>query len=451
MPAPARPRSLVRVYARWLAGFFITVELVTVAAVLWFVMLPMAQRAADDLAGLMVLSAQTWVELPPQTRPVFESELASTHQIGLRPDMQPAPDTGLRHGFYIRFLELAFERRLGREAFFQHAPTGDGRDWLWIAIPAGGRSIGVGFDSGRMQTNPIGALAFALGVGTLLIAMMAWWLARRIAQPVARLEDAAARLANGAKPDLLPETGPRELADLARHFNQMAVQVRDLSDARTTLFAGLSHDLRTPLARMRLAIEMLTLEPEPALLQRLELDIDEMNRLIGQLLDIARGLHPEAAQDLELCAWLEARADVHRGAAAAAGATLAVHCARDLRAHAAPGMLARILDNLLGNALRYAPGPVELRGEALPPLAPGEPERLRIAVLDRGPGIPQDQLDAAFRPFHRIAGATHPVAGGFGLGLAIVRQLARANGWSVGLERREGGGLIAWVALPAAA
>lgn len=446
--APVRP-GLVRVYARWLAGFFITIELVTVAAVLWFVMLPMAERAADDLAGLMVLSAQTWVELPPQTRPVFERELTSTHQIGLRPDMQPAPDTGLRHGFYIRFLERAFERRLGREAFFEHEVTADGGQWLWVALPAGERWIGVGFDNRRMQTNPMRALALALGVGTLLITVMAWWLARRIAQPVARLEDAAAQLANGARPDPLPETGPRELAELARHFNQMADQVRDLSEARTTLFAGLSHDLRTPLARMRLAIEMLTLKPAPALLQRLELDIDEMNQLIGQLLEIARGLHPEAAQDLELCTWLEARAAVHRDTAATAGATLSVHCAHELRAHAAPGMLARILDNLLGNALRYAPGPVELRGDTLPAIAPGAPARLRIAVLDRGPGIPQDQLAAAFRPFHRIAGATKPVAGGFGLGLAIVRQLARANGWSVGLEQRAGGGLIAWVELPA--
>lgn len=447
MPETSRPGSLVRVYARWLAGFFITVELVTVAAVLWFVMLPMAQRAADDLAGLMVLSAQTWAELPPPTRPVFESELASTHQIALRPDMQPAPDTGFRHGFYIRFLELAFERRLGNEAYFAREHAADGADWLWIAVPAGGRSIGVGFDSGRMQTNPFGALAIALAVGTLLIAAMAWWLARRIAQPISRFEDAAARLANGAQPDLLPETGPRELADLARHFNRMAVQLREYSDARTTLFAGLSHDLRTPLARMRLAIEMLTLKPEPALLLRLERDIDEMNQLIGQLLDIARGLHPEAAQDLELCAWLEARAEVHRGAATAAGATLEVHCARDLRARAAPGMLARVLDNLLGNALRYAPGPIELRGEALPPIAPGAAARLRIAVLDRGPGIPQDQLTVAFRPFHRIAGAAKPIAGGLGLGLAIVRQLAHANGWSVGLDRRDGGGLIAWVEL----
>ncbi|MDP1647614.1 MAG: ATP-binding protein [Rubrivivax sp.] len=440
--------GLARLYTRWLAALFITLELITAAAVLGFIMLPMSERAADDLAGLMVLSAQTWTELPPETRPVFEAELARGYQIALRPSMLPAPDTGLRHGLYIRFLELAFERRLGQEAFFLREVAADGSDWLWIAIPAGGRSVGMGFAINRLQTNPFAVLAAALAAGMLLVGALAWWLASRIAQPVARFELAAAQLAKGAHPDLLPETGPRELAALAHHFNRMALQVRELSDARTTLFAGLSHDLRTPLARMRLALEMLTLKPEPALLLRLELDIEEMNRLIGQLLEIARGLRPEAGQALDLCAWLQARTQVHRAAADAAGASLIVRCPGDLRAIAAPDMLARILDNLLGNALRYAPGPIELVGQAVSQAA-GKPVHVRIGVLDRGPAIPHDQLDAVFRPFHRIEGSANPVAGGFGLGLAIVRQLAQANGWGARLERREGGGLAAWVELPA--
>ncbi len=447
MQRTPRRNGLAAMYRRWLAALFITLELVTVAAVMFFVMLPMAERAADDLAGLMVLSARTWVELPPETRPVFEAELADAHHIGLRPSMAPAPDAGLRHGFYIRFLERAFERRLGEEAFFAQETVADGADWLWIAVPAGGRSIGVGFATNRLQTNPLGVLAAVLVTGALLVGVLAWRLASRIAEPVARFEHAAAQLAQGTSPDLLPETGPRELADLARHFNRMAIQVRELGDARTTLFAGLSHDLRTPLARMRLALEMLTLKPDPALLQRLENDIEEMNRLIGQLLEIARGLRPEAGQPLDLCAWLQARVQVHRAAADAAGASLAVSCPADLRALAAPDMLARILDNLLCNAIRYAPGPIDVVSQAMPP-TPTQPARARIGVLDRGPAIPQDQLAAVFRPFHRVQGPGSLVPGGFGLGLAIVQQLAHANGWVVRLERREGGGLAAWVELP---
>jgi two-component system osmolarity sensor histidine kinase EnvZ len=448
--APARSHGLTRLYTLWLAALFIAIELVTAVSALVFIFLPLSERAADDLAGLMVLSAQTWAELPPETRPVFEDELLHNYQMALRPDMASAPDTGMRHGWYLYFLERAFAQRIGQEVFFQPELAADGSEWLWLAVPTGGRSMGVGFAMSRMQANPFGALTVALLVGTLLVPLIAWWLASRIAKPVARLELAAAHLARGANPDLLPETGPRELAELAHHFNHMALQVRELSDARTTLFAGISHDLRTPLTRMRLALELLSLKPDPKLLQRLAHDIDEMNQLIGQLLDIARGLKREAAQDLELCAWLKARARVHQAAAGAAHAQLTVDCAGALRAHAPAGMLMRVIDNLLGNALRYAPGPIVLVAQRVAPTVPGGPAGVRVGVLDRGPGIPSDQIEAVFRPFHRLEGSRNPATGGVGLGLAIVQQLAHANGWVVRLEGREGGGLAAWVELPLA-
>jgi len=166
------------------------------------------------------------------------------------------------------------------------------------------------------------------------------------------------------------------------------------------------------------------------------------------LLDIARGLKAEPAQEFELCGWLRGRAQVHHAAAVAAGSDLTVHCVDGLRVRSPPGMLTRVIDNFLGNALRYAPGPVELVGQALPPTLPGRPAGARVGVLDRGPGIPAGELDAVMRPFHRLEGSRNQATGGFGLGLAIVQQLAHANGWVVRLEAREGGGLAAWVELP---
>lgn len=450
MPGRRSRPPLARQYARSLAALFLALEIVTASAALAFIFLPMAERSADDLAGLMVLSVRTWAELPPETRPVFEDELARSYQIALRPGMLPPADTGLRHGFYLWFLERAFARRVGQEAFFMDEIAPDGKLWLWTSIPAGGQWIGAGFASSRMQTSPFVALAVALAIGTLLVGVLAWWLARRIAEPVARLEHAAAQLARGARPDLLPETGPREFAELSHHFNQMALQVRELLAARTTLFAGISHDLRTPLARMRIAIEMLTLKPNPALLQRLEHDIDEMNALIAQLLELARGLSTEPPRDFALCDWLQTRARVHESAAEAAGAKIVVDCAAEVTVHAAPGMLARVLDNLIGNALRYAPGPVDLVAEVVAPRAGDAHATVRVGVLDRGPGIPEQQLAAVFQPFHRLEASRSPETGGFGLGLSIVRQLARANGWVVSLASRPGGGLAAWLELPAA-
>jgi two-component system, OmpR family, osmolarity sensor histidine kinase EnvZ len=450
MGRPRQPPGLVQQYARWLAALFIALELITAAAALGFIFLPMARRAADDLAGLMVLSAQTWNELPPDTRPAFEQELERSHRIALRPSLPPPQDTGLRHGPYLLFLERAFERRTGHATFFLEQTAADGRLWLWTAVPAGGRTIGVGFAEDRMKTQPLGALALPFGVGIVLVALLSWWLARRIARPVAQLELAAAQLARGAHPGLLAEAGPRELAELARHFNRMALQVRELLDARTTLFAGVSHDLRTPLARMRLAIEMLRLRPDPALLQRLEHDIEEMNALIGQMLEIARGMNTETAADFELCGWLRDRVQMHGDAARTAGAQLSLHCDQAVRIHAAPGALARVVDNLLGNALRYAPGPIELIGRVAPAGEADAAGHVYIGVLDRGPSIPQSQLALVFRPFHRPPGLDDAAPGAFGLGLAIVQQLARANGWHVGVTPREGGGLEAWVMVPAA-
>ncbi len=448
MAKARRPVSLAQQNLRWLAALFLGLELVTVVAALVFVLLPLAQRSADDLSGLMVLSAQTWVELPADRRPDFEVELRTRHLLALRPGMAPPPDTGLRHGFYLRFLERALERRQGEPAFFTSEAGPDGGEWLWTSVAVGGRPIGVGFAYARMKTHPFQALAVALLAGTLGVSLAAWWLARRIAGPVTALEEAAAQLATGASPALLPETGPRELAQLAGHFNRMALQVRELLDARTTLLAGVSHDLRTPLARMRLALEMLTLKPDPSLLARLEADIEEMNGLIGQLLDLARGVAGEPASCLELGPWLNERAHRHAEAAARAGASVTVHGPEGLRVWAPPGLLGRVVDNLLGNAIRYAPGPVELHAEAVTTGQP--PATVRLSVLDRGPGIPPEQLAAVWRPFQRVEGSRSPQTGGYGLGLAIVRQLAQSQGWQIGLAAREGGGLRASVEVPLA-
>jgi two-component system osmolarity sensor histidine kinase EnvZ len=416
-----------------------------VGSALVFVLWPMAQRSADDLAGLMVLSAQTWAELPPATRPAFEEELVTTHQLALRPGPLASPPDALVHGFYIAFLERALERRIGPATLYTE-PGPDGSRWLWTEVPAGGRRISVGFDTERLDTHPLIALLLVLLLGGAAVALTAVWLARRIAEPVERLEQAAADLAHGHRPKLLPEVGPLELARLAGHFNHLALQLRDLLDARTTLFAGVSHDLRTPLARMRLALEMLTLRPDAALIGRMVRDIEEMNALIGQMLDLARGLDQEAAQDVHLAPWLQARVQAHLGLAQAAGASLAVDCEPGLRLRVAAGSLGRVLDNLIGNALRYAPGPVTLTARRV--ADPAGAPRVRLAVLDRGPGIPEVQRELMWRPFQRGETSRSPQTGGYGLGLAIVRRLATLQGWQVGLELREGGGLEAWVELP---
>ncbi|MBU0751305.1 MAG: HAMP domain-containing protein [Gammaproteobacteria bacterium] len=427
--------SLARHNAVLLAAVFIVFELLVAAAVVAFVMAPMARRSADDLAGLMVLAAQTWNELPPGTRPDFEVELARSHLLSLRAQ-PPAGDTDEWRGPYLHFIETALAGKTRRPQPLIRE-TRNGEDWFWSALPLGTNSIAVGFPARRVGTQPLRTLLVTAGGALLLALLAAVWLARRTVGPLARLEKAVADVGRGEAPELLPETGPRELAALAARFNQMARQVDELLAARTTLLAGVSHDLRTPLARMRLALALLAEQPTPALIARMESDIEEMDRLIGKVLDLARGLEREAPRDNDLAALL---ADLASGAAP--DSVRIKLPAGSLDVAAPPTALRRVLGNLIENALRYGNGqPIEL-------LAVADANAIRIGVLDRGPGIPAEQMDAVFQPFHRVEASRSAVTGGSGLGLAIVRQLAAGNGWQITLRNREGGGLEAWLTVP---
>ena len=417
-----------------LAGAFIVIEVLVVALFVLFVLLPLARRSADDLAGLMVLSAQTWAELPPLTRPAFEEELLASHALALRP---ASSRTGQDewHPFYFYVLEDALARRTG---VAQHlvSESADGAIWYWSNVPTGIGPLGVGLAKTRIESQPFVALAIGLAGGLFFVIALAYWLARRITEPLARLEAASALIGQGATPRLLPETGPRELASLSRRFNAMARQVSDLLSARTTLLAGVSHDLRTPLARMRLALEMLKTTPTPQLIERLERDIAQMNQLIGNVLDLARGLEHEKPVSVE---WGEFLNSIAADFSTPDQEALVRYPEGSWPV--ARSALQRAIGNLLQNAQRYATNaPVELVCEI-------EGQKCRVGVLDRGPGIAADKIESMFAPFQRLETSRSPATGGSGLGLAIVRELARANGWEVTLSARPGGGLQAWITL----
>ncbi len=435
MKDASRSFSLARQNAWLLAAVFICLELVTAGAVIVFMMAPMARRGADDLAGLMLLSAQTRSELPPSTRPDFEIELEQNHLLWIQENL-PGEATDDGHGIYIRYVEYALAAKTGKMQHLSRTAV-DGENWFWASLPSGQGQVAVGFPSRRIGTHPVQALMMTLGIGLTLAIVAAFWLAKRITRPLARMEVAVTQVGLGEVPELLPESGPIELAALARRFNQMAMQVQELLASRTTMLAGISHDLRTPLARIRLALALLEERPAPSLIARIEMDVEAMDRLIGDVLNLARGLVSEVPEDIDVIDLLH-QLERHEYAreVRVISPSLALH------ATVRPLALRRVLANLIDNALRYGDGqPVELVVE-------GGGEELRISVLDHGPGIPEEQLEWVFQPFHRVETSRSPVTGGTGLGLAIVRQLANANGWRVELRNREGGGVSASVAIP---
>ncbi len=433
-PAP----SLAQQNTRLLALAFVLMELLVMGLFAFWVLLPLARRSADDLAGLMVLSAQTWAELPPATRPAFEVELLQSHALALRFDA-PGPERDELHPPYFYLLEDALARRTGQvhHLVSEHLDSGT---WYWASVPAGSHQLAVGVSASRIDSQPFAVFFGALFIALAGAVVVSTWLARRLTRPLAQLEAASALIGQGGMPLLLPETGPLEMVCLSRRFNAMAQQVRDLLSTRATLLAGVSHDLRTPLARMRLALEMLKDKPDATLIARMERDIEQMNRLIGQVLELARGLAHEVPVRTDMPAFLQQlSADF-----STPDQSITVSCP-PARLNVAPGALHRALGNLLQNALRYAPGqPVELVCEV-------SAQSVCLGVLDRGPGIAPEHLEAVFEPFHRLETSRSPATGGAGLGLAIVRELARANGWQVRLQARQGGGFQAWLDITTAA
>ncbi len=431
-----RRRSLFRSTAATVASALIVFQLITLGVAAYYVMLPIAKRSADDLASLMVLSAQTWAELPPQTREDFELELAERHNLWLFRATTPLPEGS--HDFlpYLMLLESALQARTGEA--IEVKTTHWEEPWFWVEIPSGDYLIRIGFPREHLGMRPPLAVLLLLAATVALTLITAVILARRITHPLARLSAAATRIGQGNTPETLPETGPEELASLARTFNRMAFHVKELLANRTTLLAGVSHDLRTPLARMRLALEMLPEDSAPRHIDRLRRDMEEMNRLIGEFLALSRGLEKEAEQEIDLSQLLRELADNERNE----GAQVEWQAQTPCICPAGPMALRRILGNLVGNAVRYGAGkPVTLICEC-------RPEAGVIRVLDRGPGIPPDQLESVFRPFYRLESSRSVTTGGSGLGLAIARQLAEANGWKIELLGREGGGTEARLTLP---
>lgn len=411
---------------------FSLLALVTFTAIVGYALIPLAQRSAADLASIMVLAARTLRELPPRLQGDYRSRLAREYQIRLAEERPLADASGFFFP-YLRQVEEALSERLGRPVEIVSS-VANGDRWFWVALDIQGETLWTGFPRSRIGIRPLRGMAIIFGVAVLLIICTTVILAGRVTQPLKRLSKAAEQVALGLSPRPLPETGPVELASLARQFNETSRQIRELLANRTMLLAGISHDLRTPLTRLRLAVAMLPEEVTPTLGARMERDIEEMNALITQAIEFGKSLGAGRREHVDLNALLEdlvagqPRIIWQRGQA----------CPDRVNALA----LRRIIGNLLENALRYSRDLVEVHLDCKGP----QPV---LFVLDRGPGIPEAEREAVLRPYYRLEGSRNRQTGGSGLGLAVANQLALANHMELRLGVRRGGGTVASLRLPA--
>ena len=348
-------------------------------------------------------------------------------------------DTGLRR--WSAGDDALFGRRFARERHRRHdldrpsralliAVEQPGRGWLAVVVPWG--------DGGNMR------LFWRLFAQTLIlygiVLLPVLWIARRISRPLRDLTAAAQQFGRGhaeaaaPEPVPVPARGPQDVAGLVESFNALRLRVTAMLDEKDRMLGAIGHDLRTPLAALRVRIESVEDEGDRA---KMADTVDEMNRTLDDILSLARlGRPSEPATETDLAALVDAVVEDFRDL----GADVSFVETDRLPLRLRPSLMRRALRNLIENAVKY--------GRVATVRLEPAPRSVAIVVEDRGPGIPADRLAEVFEPFTRLETSRNRDTGGIGLGLALARAIVREAGGDVVLANRAGGGLAATITLP---
>jgi len=426
------PRTLL-----W-RSFLLISLLMVISVTAWFQILrsyerePRARQLAQMVVSVVNLTRTALVTAKADKRRELLAELSEREGIRVYPaepsdKIAPSPDTP-----FVRMLHAEIRRKLGEDTRFA---SGIGElhgffisfdidnDDYWVMLPR--ERI-----ERQFPWQWLGWTALAL----LLSLIGAWLIVSRINRPLKALAAAAADIGRGETPAPLPESGPAEIQTLARSFNQMSQGLARLDADRALILAGVSHDLRTPLSRLRLSIEM-SASDEALKLGMID-DIAEMDSIIGQFLDFARTQSEEPLTPTDVAAL--AREAVEQQLRKGHAVQTDIEPVPELALRRMG--IKRLIANLLDNALAYGGTEVCVATRI-------QDGKLILEVRDRGPGIPREQAERLKQPFTRLEQARSD-KGGSGLGLAIVDRIARHHGGGLELLAREGGGLIARVSLP---
>ena len=402
--------------------------LATISIVGYFIVLPVGKRNAEDLTSLILLSAQTYVELPPETRQDFIDELSKSHQLYWGDGNEPlAQHTHL--GPHFRLMEESLSSRLGSN--IDIVPETKNPDRYWIDIKLAEQAIRIGFDRQRIDVMLPYVAFYLVAILSIMAVLSSLLLVRKITKPVQSLSQAAGIIGAGGVPEPLLEEGPKELAETAKAFNKMSTDVQNLLENRTVLLGGISHDLRTPLTRMKMALEMLPNSVDTELSTELSEAVDTMALIIQEYMQLIQGFEDENIESVNIKTLITNIVSEIKP-----NKTQLVHLLGDsdyqLDTYAAA--LHRVLFNLIENAISYGnKAPVSIAWEQRNSV-------LEITISDQGFGIPQAQQKKTFRPFYRLETSRNRASGGSGLGLAIVDQIITQRGWKLCLSSTKSSG-----------
>jgi two-component system osmolarity sensor histidine kinase EnvZ len=426
------PRSLL-----W-RTFLLLSALVLATTVAWFEIFrayeiePRARQIAQNLVSIVNITRTALVNSQPELRSELLSELAESEGIQVYTAEPGERIVVPSERPLLRLVGELIRRQLGEETRF--AIEREGKPGLWVSFFIDVDEYWVRVPRERIERQIAlrwlgwGALALALSL------LAAYVLVSRLNRPLRALARAAGAIGKGRTPDPVSESGPEEIRTLSHAFNQMSKDLARLDADRALILAGVSHDLRTPLSRLRLGLEMSGADSQ--LKDGMTADIEEMDRIINQFLDFARTDGGEAPQPADLGAIAAEVAEHYRRHGRPVATDLESVPELPLQTMA----MRRVVLNLVDNALRYGEKEVGITVRA-------EGRAVVLAVEDRGPGIPAAEVERLKQPFTRLEAARSD-KGGAGLGLAIAERVVRAHGGSLELLPRPGGGLIAKIRLP---
>jgi len=394
------PRSLFARTALLIAATVVLFSLICWAAIVWTTIIPAAEATAHVLAqraNTAIIASRSGAHLP-QNVEIRTSE--------------PAPEDRQRREFsfslYLNHLRAQLQTDLPGSQIYVARTAMPAEVWI-RPLELQGRWVVLHWQIARPET-PLAIGAVVL-IGALLVLTGAAIFARRLTAPLAALVEATQRLAEGEHVAVNTASGPSEVRSLAVAFQSMSHRLAELDEQRELMLAGISHDLRSPLARVRVALELLNTH-DTELVDQMTLDIGEIDRMVGQLLHYVRAGYRETPVRACLDEIVRDSISHYRN-----DGQLRV----ELNA-AEPHLLAvesvrRVVLNLVQNAFEYGRAPVTVRTD----LRPGE---LLLSVEDKGQGLSEQEWQEAIRPFRRLRAT--PGAGHTGLGLATVERLVQA-------------------------
>lgn len=402
-----------------LAATILGALLVSLALIIWLVLRPQVERSAADTAQLIRSLELSFRQMDEFQQIHFAEALRSNEA----PDVQVADtapeDANSQRSWFSRY----FLRMLSDEHGIPASGVlVDAEGRVWVRMATADQPYWLSLRT-LPATDPFAGLVIAFGIALLGAIAGGIALQRRIARPLKRLAEAVGRMSSPSDAYESEIERPREIAAISRALTGMSERLQAAEADRALLLAGVSHDLRTPLTKLRLTLAMLK-DADPELLAGAERNVIRIEDMLGQFLDFARGFEAEETRAVSLNSLLQQAIE-----SCADPAGVEVNEWADVVIRVKESALRRAVDNLLNNAFRYGKVPIAVCAQI-------DGEHLLIDVRDSGSGISPSDARVLMRPFAR--GNAARAGEGTGLGLAIVSQVAKAHGGTVEFEQNTG-------------